>query len=211
MIFGVDQILTLIESQSYLAIFILMFLESVILPIPSEVVLPFTGFLIAIGKINPYLGFGDAVVASILGSIVGFLLGYFLGIDIFLKYSKKLGFKGLEYDRGIRWIKKYGNYFAFFTKLLPAIRSIAGIICGAFKMDIKKFIAYSSAGILLWSGFLIYVGYYLSSNWESIANIFEKAGVYVGVIFVLFFVLYIFRRNIASFFHFNGKKANKKK
>ncbi len=200
MIFGVDQILGLIESQGYLAIFVLMFLESVILPIPSEVVLPFTGFLIAIGKINPYLGFADAVAASILGSIVGFLLGYFLGIDIFLRYSKKIGFGDAEYEKGIRWIKKYGNYFAFFTKLLPAVRSIAGIICGAFKMDIKKFIAYSSAGVLIWSGFLVYTGYYLSSNWESIANIFEKAGLYVAVIFVLFFLVYIFRRKIFSAF-----------
>ncbi|MCW1295736.1 MAG: DedA family protein [Candidatus Parvarchaeota archaeon] len=206
MIFGLDQILAFLESNSYSAIFILMFLESVILPIPSEVVLPFTGFLIAIGKINPYLGFTDAVVASILGSIVGFLLGYFLGIEIFMRYSKKLGFKDLEYEKGIKWIKKYGDYFAFFTKLLPAIRSIAGIVCGAFKMDIKKFLVYSSAGILLWSGFLVYTGYYLSSNWESIANIFEKAGVYVAAIFVLFFLVYIFRKRIALILKINNKK-----
>ncbi len=205
MIFGIPQILSLIGSQGYLAIFVLMFLESVILPIPSEVVLPFTGFLIAINKINPYLGFGDAVVASILGSIVGFLLGYFLGIDIFLKYSKRIGFGTAEYEKGIKWIKKYGNYFAFFTKLLPAVRSIAGIICGAFKMDIKKFIMYSSAGVVIWSGFLIYTGYYLSSNWESIANVVEKAGVYVAVIFVVFFVGYIFRRRIFSLFKKNVK------
>lgn len=206
MIFGLDQILTFLESNSYSAIFILMFLESVILPIPSEVVLPFTGFLIAIGKINPYLGFTDAIVASILGSIVGFLLGYFLGIEIFMRYSKKLGFKDLEYEKGIKWIKKYGDYFAFFTKLLPAIRSIAGIICGAFKMDLKKFIAYSSAGILIWSGFLVYTGYYLSNNWESIANVFEKAGIYVAAIFVLFFLVYIFRNRIALILRINKKR-----
>ena len=206
MIFGVDQILAFLESNSYSAIFVLMFLESVILPIPSEVVLPFTGFLIAIGKINPYLGFSDAVIASILGSLVGFLLGYFLGIEVFLRFSKKLGFRDLEYEKGIKWIKKYGDYFAFFTKLLPAIRSIAGIICGAFKMDIKKFVAYSSAGILIWSGFLVYTGYYLSNNWEAIANVFEKAGVYVAVVFVLFFFVYIFRKKIALILRINKKK-----
>ena len=205
MFFGIEQILALIESQGYLAIFVLMFLESVILPIPSEVVLPFTGFLIAINKINPYLGFADAVGASVLGSIVGFLLGYFLGIDIFFKYSKRMGFKGLEYEKGIRWIRKYGDYFAFITKLLPAVRSIAGVICGAFKMDIRKFIAYSSAGILIWSGFLVYTGYYLSSNWESIANVFESAGIYVGVIFVLFFAVYIFRRRLSRMFGIKRK------
>ncbi len=206
MIFGINEILSLIESQSYIAIFVLMFLESVIFPIPSEVVLPFTGFLIAMGKINPYLGFADAVVASILGSIVGFLLGYFLGIDIFLKYSKKFGFREREYEKGIKWINKYGNYFAFITKLLPAIRSIASIICGALKMDFKKFVGYSSAGILIWSGFLVYTGYYLSNNWESIANIFEKAGVYVGAVFVIFFLVYIFRKRIASIFRIKGNK-----
>ncbi|EEZ92980.1 MAG: SNARE associated protein [Candidatus Parvarchaeum acidiphilum ARMAN-4] len=206
MFFGLDQILAFLESNSYSAIFVLMFLESVILPIPSEVVLPFTGFLIAIGKINPYLGFSDAVAASILGSLVGFMLGYFLGIEIFMRYSKKLGFKDLEYEKGIKWIKKYGDYFAFFTKLLPAVRSIAGIICGAFKMDIKKFLVYSSAGILIWSGFLVYTGYYLSNNWEAIANVFEKAGVYVAAVFVLFFLIYIFRKNIASILRMNKRK-----
>jgi membrane protein DedA with SNARE-associated domain len=206
MFFGLDQILAFLESNSYSAIFILMFLESVILPIPSEVVLPFTGFLIAAGKINVYLGFTDAIVASILGSIVGFLLGYFLGIEIFMRFSKKLGFKTLEYEKGIKWIKKYGDYFAFFTKLLPAVRSIAGIICGAFKMDIKKFLVYSSAGILIWSGFLVYTGYYLSNNWESIANVFEKAGVYVAAIFVIFFLVYIFRKRIALILRINKKK-----
>ena len=91
-----------------------MFLESVILPIPSEVVLPFTGFLIAINKMNPVLGFGDAVVASLLGSLVGYLLGYFLGVDIFLRYSKRIGFGEEEYKKGIVWIKRYGNYFTWY-------------------------------------------------------------------------------------------------
>jgi membrane protein DedA with SNARE-associated domain len=100
----------------------------------------------------------------------------------------------------MKWIKRYGDYFAFFTKLLPAVRSIAGIICGAFKMDIKKFIAYSSFGVLIWSGFLVYTGYYLSNNWESIANIFEKIGVYVAALFVLFFLFYIFRKRIYVIF-----------
>ena len=200
MLFGLDQIILFIANYSYVAVFVLMFLESVILPIPSEVVLPFTGFLIAINKMNPVLGFGDAVVASLLGSLVGYLLGYFLGVDVFLRYSKRIGFGEEEYKKGIIWIKKYGDYFAFITKLLPAVRSIASIICGAFKMDMKKFVAYSSAGILIWSGFLIYLGYYLSSNWESIAGIFEKAGVYVAAAFVLFFLLYIFRKKIARAF-----------
>ena len=93
---SINFILSLIENNGYTAIFILMLLESIILPIPSEVVLPFTGFLISIGKLNFYLGFTDAVIASLLGSIIGYLLGYFLGIDIFIKASKKFGFKEIH-------------------------------------------------------------------------------------------------------------------
>ncbi|MDP8012487.1 MAG: hypothetical protein RAK22_00075, partial [Nanoarchaeota archaeon] len=86
-----------ISSYSYVAIFLLMFLESMIFPVPSEVVLPFTGFLIAVGVIDPYLGFADAVIASLVGSTAGYFLGYFLGIDLFLRNIKKIGLRGREY------------------------------------------------------------------------------------------------------------------
>ncbi len=195
---SINFILSLIENNGYTAIFILMLLESIILPIPSEVVLPFTGFLISIGKLNFYLGFTDAVIASLLGSIIGYLLGYFLGIDIFIKASKKFGFKGLEYEKGVKWFRRYGDYFAFITKLLPAVRSVASIICGAFEMELKKFIAYSSAGIIIWSGLLIYTGFYLSNNWDKVAAFIQSLGVYVIVLFLAFFLIYIFRKQIIS-------------
>lgn len=201
---SVDSIIALISQYEYIAIFVLMLLESIIFPIPSEIVLPFTGFLIALNKINPYLGMADAVAASILGSVIGYYLGLFLGVDIFLKYSRRAGLKEETYHSGIAWIRRYGVYFAFISKLLPAIRSVASIICGAFKMDFKKFVVYSALGIAIWSGVLIYIGYSLTSRWMSagydIASITPYVGAAAAVILVYFLrkpIINLFRRRSA--------------
>ena len=144
MIFGLDWITAIMQQYGYLAIFILMFLESTFAPIPSEIVLPFAGALVALGIINPILGFLDALIASVIGNVVGFWVGYFLGIKVVLKYGKNLGFKMETYINGEHWIKRYGSPFAFISKLLPVVRSFASIICGAFKMDFKRFLLYTS-------------------------------------------------------------------
>ncbi len=196
---SVNSIISLISSYGYIAIFILMLLESIILPIPSEIVLPFTGFLIALDKINPILGFLDALIASVLGSLIGYFLGYFFGIDVFLKYGRRMGFSEKSYYDAIDWMKKYGIYFAFISKVLPAVRSIASIICGAFKLDVKKFILYSSLGIAIWSFVLIYFGFELTNNWEYISNEIVIITPYIVVLFILF-ILFISRKHILNLF-----------
>ncbi len=189
-LFGIDQIIAFISQNGYLAIFLLMFSESTILPIPSEVVLPFAGFLVATGAINPVFGFLDAVIASLIGNLLGFVVGYVFGIDVVYKYGKRFGFKMDAYVSGERWIKKYGNLFAFVCKLLPAVRSFSAPICGAFKMNFKKFTLYTTAGIAIWSAVLMYVGFILASNWQSIANVIINSSVYIGIAAVLILLFF---------------------
>ncbi|MCL5009490.1 MAG: DedA family protein [Candidatus Parvarchaeota archaeon] len=191
MAFLLDQISVLIYQYRYLAVFVLMFLESVALPIPSEVVLPFAGAMIGLNILDPVIAFPIAVIASVLGSLVGFLLGYFLGVDIIFRYGKKFGFRMKSYSDGEKWIKKYGVLFALISKLLPAIRSISSIICGAFKMDIKKFLLYTTVGIIVWSAALMYAGYALASNWNQIASSIASSALYVviGSIVVLLVII----------------------
>ena len=200
MFFGLQEISTLVAQYGYLAIFLLMFGESVILPIPSEVVQPLAGVLAAAGELNVFLSFGDAVVASIAGSLVGYAIGFVFGIDVILAFGKKLGLRMKEYQNGIVWIKRYGDYFAFVTKLLPAVRSIASVVCGAFKMSIKKFTIYATAGILIWSAFLFSLGYYFSKNWAAVSNAIQASAVYIGAVFAAFFIIYILRKRIAKLF-----------
>lgn len=203
---SIASLTSFISTYGYIAIFISMLLESIIFPIPSEIILPFTGFLIAIGKINPILGFIDAITASLLGSVIGYILGYFFGIDIFLRYGKKIGFSEKSYYNAINWMQKYGVYFAFISKLLPAIRSIASIICGAFKLSPKKFILYSTLGILIWSSLLVYLGFVLTSNWIYVGGFIMASTPYIIVLSAIF-LLFLLRKYIINLLKkFFGKK-----
>lgn len=190
--FGIDQIITFMSQNGYIAIFLLMFAESTILPVPSEVVLPFAGFLVATGAINPVFGFADGLIASLAGNLLGFVLGYVFGIDVVYKYGRRFGFRMDAYIQGERWMKKYGNAFAFICKLLPVVRSFSSVVCGAFKMGIKKFTIYTTAGIAIWSAALMYVGFVLTDNWQSVANAVISASPYIGIAAIL--VLLFFTR-----------------
>ncbi len=185
----VTQILQLIVNYDYLAIFLLMLGESTFLPIPSELVLPFAGYLMAINAMNPVFGFADAVTAALAGSLINYVLGYLLGLKVVLKYGKKLGFKMNAYALGIKWMKKYGIYFAFISKLLPVVRSAASVICGGLNMDIKKFTLYTTAGIAMWSAVLIYAGYSLAENWKQVYSVVSAYLTYISAILVVLFIL----------------------
>lgn len=189
--FGLDQIVAFMSANAYLAIFLLMFGESTILPIPSEVVLPFAGFLVWSGAINPFLGFADGVGASLFGNLVGFLVGYVFGVDVVYRYGRRFGFSMKSYRDGEKWVKKYGYLFAFISKLLPVVRSFSSVVCGALKMEVKRFTAWTFAGIAIWSAVLMYLGYYVAGNWQEIVTLLTNVGLYlsiavvVGLVFLL--------------------------
>ena len=183
------QVLQLIVNYDYIAIFLLMLAESTFIPFPSELVLPFAGYLIAINAMDPVLGFADAVIAALAGSLINYAIGYLLGLKVVLKYGKKFGFEMKAYKLGIKWMKAYGNYFAFISKLLPVVRSAASLVCGAMNMDLKKFTAYTAAGISVWSAVLMYAGYAFAENWEQVYSIISTYLVYITLIIVFSFAL----------------------
>jgi membrane protein DedA with SNARE-associated domain len=190
---------SLVLSYSYVAIFFLMMLESIVLPIPSEIVLPFAGFLVYEGAIrDPVLAFIVAVVGSLIGNLIGFWLGYVLGVDVVKKHTRLFRISAGDYEKAEKWIKKYGNFFAFVSKLLPAIRSVSGIICGAFEMDLKGFIAYTAGGVLIWSAALMYSGYLLAKNWDMIASLIYNSS-FLVVVGALIVVLFILRKRISKY------------
>ncbi len=189
MVFGLDQLIAFMSQYGYVAFFILAFFETTLLPIPSEVVLPFAGALVALGVLNPFFVFADVVTGNLAGNLFGYFVSYFLGIDVVLKYGKRFGFKMDNYVKAEAWVKKYGVWFAFITEILPVVRSVTSIVCGAFKMNLKKFIIYTFAGFTIWAGVLMYIGFVLANNWQMIANLLSVYGVYIGVIIVIIGVI----------------------
>lgn len=191
-------IIQLIEQTSYIGIFILMFLESALIPIPSEITMPFSGFLAASGKLN----FWGIVITGTLANLAGSLLAYYIGylleetilIGLIKKYGKFLLITVDDYNKAYKWFTKYGDKIIFISRILPAVRTVISLPAGAFKMDIKKFIFYTTIGCFIWSAFLTYIGVTLGENWNSLEKYFREFQILIMVLFVFMVIFYINRK-----------------
>jgi len=157
----------IIQHLSYVGIFILMTLESMVAPVPSEMVMPFAGFLIVTGHFD-WVG---VMVASSLGSIVGSLLSYgmgMLGEPVVLRYGRYL----LLNPHHLEWTKnffaRYGKITIFISRFIPVVRHLISIPAGLARMPLGPFILYTAVGASLWNGFLTFLGMRLKENWHII-------------------------------------------
>ncbi len=156
-----------INQCSYVGIFLLMTLESMVAPIPSELVMPFAGFLIFTGHFDVV----PVMVASCLGSIVGSLLSYGmgrLGEPVVLRYGRYL----LLNPHHLEWTKnffdRHGGKTIFISRFIPVVRHLISIPAGLARMSLIPFILYTAVGATLWNGFLTYLGVRLKENWRII-------------------------------------------
>lgn len=192
-------IINFIESTTYLGIFILMALESALIPIPSEITMPFSGFLASQGKLSFLWVVVDGTIANLAGSYIAYYIGYFLEETVLLNLIKKYGkfilISEHDYHKANKWFDKYGDKVIFASRLLPGIRTVISLPAGMFKMEIKKFTIYTIVGCLIWSTLLTYVGYVLGENWNSLETYYRKFEIAIAVLLILSAVWYI-RRHI---------------
>lgn len=181
-----------IKALGYPGVFFLMTLESVNIPIPSEVVMPFSGFLSLQGTFN----FWAVAAAGTLGNVAGSLLSYYLA-EWILRIRERYGFLRIvlsesHIDKTNEWFRKYGSYSIFFGRVMPIIRTFISLPAGIGKMNVAKFTALTFLGSLIWSVFLTYVGFFLGSNWDIIGGYFRKADIVVvgvALLAILYFLL----------------------
>jgi membrane protein DedA with SNARE-associated domain len=161
-----------VSSLGYAGIFSLMLLESSSLPIPSEVVLPFAGYLVSQGQLNFWMTISIATLAGITGSLIDYYVGL-KGVELIARQRilGKLPLNETRLETAKRWFKKYGVVAVFLSRLVPAFRTLISFPAGAMKMPLSKFIACTVAGCLAWNATLIYVGIYLGANWREIAGV----------------------------------------
>lgn len=161
-----------VQAFGDVGVFILMFLESSSLPIPSEVILPFAGYLIFEGSLNFWIVLAAATVAGLLGSVIDYYIGL-KGVQSLIKHKiwGKILLSTAQLDVAEKWFSKYGSLMIFVSRLIPGFRTTFSFPAGAVKMPMKKFIAYTTAGCLLWNVTLIYLGWFLGKNWREVAGI----------------------------------------
>lgn len=172
-----------------------MTLESALIPIPSEITMPFSGYLVSQGELNFILVVLVGAFANLVGSWIAYYIGYYLEETVLVNWIKKYGKFLLitvdDYDKARDWFIKYGNSIVFFSRLLPGIRTFISLPAGLAKMNIVKFSIYTFLGSLLWSAILTYIGVYFGENWHSIEPLYRKFEfviVAVMIIAVLWFL-----------------------
>jgi membrane protein DedA with SNARE-associated domain len=163
-----------IAQFGYAGIVLLMGLESANIPIPSEVTLTFAGFLVSQGKLNLHLAAFAGALGCLLGSIPSYWIGKRLGRAVVDKYGKWFLLGPRQVALGDRWMSKYGNSTAFFSRLLPVVRTFISFIAGIWKAPFWTFVLLTFIGSLIWSYALVYVGYVLGENWNVLRPIWEK-------------------------------------
>lgn len=191
-------IISFIQASGYGGIFALMAAESALIPIPSEVTMPFAGYLSSIGSFNIIVVILVGALANLTGSLLAYALGYW-GEDAFIrslikKYGKYLLISEHEYDRSEIWFRKYGEKIVFFSRVLPIVRTFISLPAGLAKMNIIKFSIFTFIGSLIWSTILTYIGYMLGQNWHSIEGVYRKFEYLVVIIVVAAVVYYIYHK-----------------
>jgi len=145
-----------------------MTIESAGIPVPSEVIMTYGGFMASQGKINWILAAIIGCIGTGLGSAIGYYIGAWGGKALVDKYGFLVGFNPQKMIWAEKWFCKYGESACFYTRLLPIIRTIVNIPAGLLGMNFYKFIAYSMLGAFPWCLLLSFLGYKLGKNWEKI-------------------------------------------
>ena len=187
----------LIQSLGYWGVFIGMTLESACIPIPSEIIMTFSGYVVWQGNTNmTLLGITlVGAVANLFGSLIAYYVGLIGGRPVLEKYGKYILITHSNLERADKWFEKYGYEAVFISRMLPGIRTFISLPAGIAHMDIKKFIIYTFIGSLPWTFALGYIGVLLGPHWDLIESYFHILDIVViiGIIGFIAYVIYKYK------------------
>ena len=189
-----DFVINLIGNLGYWGVFIGMTLESACIPIPSEIIMPFSGFVVWQGNTNMTL-IGITIVGAfgnLLGSIIAYYVGFKGGRPLLEKYGKYLLITHSKLELADRWFFKYGGRAVLISRFLPIIRTFISLPAGIAHMDLKKFMTYTFIGSLPWCFALGYIGTKLGPNWGIIQGYFHILDIIVeiGILVIIVYLIY---------------------
>lgn len=194
---------TLYGAVGYLGVMIAMAIESAMVPLPSELILPYAGFLVSdLSAIEPLTGrpwhFWIVVIVGTIGNTLGSLIAYAIGAwggrPFLQRWGKYLLIRQHEIELADRFFEKYGPATAFFSRLLPVVRTFISFPAGVARMPLGKFIFYSTAGAFLWSTLLVFAGQQLGENWVEIRHALQPFDLAIAIGVVALVLVFIWWR-----------------
>ena len=185
-------IVSVISSTGYAGVVALMAIESACIPLPSEVIMPFSGYLVLTGRFKLLW----VAIAGALGCNVGSAIAYYVGAlggrPLAERYGRYLLVSRLDLDRADRWFARYGDGTVFFARLLPVIRTFIALPAGIARMNFLRFNIYTFAGSLPWCLVLAYAGVRLGARWEILRDYFHRFDALIGVLLLAALVWFVY-------------------
>lgn len=203
-------IINIMEQVGYLGVFLLIAIENIFPPIPSEVILVFGGFMTTYTSLNIPIMILAATLGSLLGAIVLYYIGKIFNKErlkriVNGKIGKVLRLKASDIEKADKWFDTKGNKTVFFCRFIPIVRSLISIPAGMSEMPMQKFLLYTISGSLMWNTVLIIVGSIVGDKWETIVGYLDNFSNIILIILVIIFVVAMY-----YWFVIRKKKQSKK-
>jgi membrane protein DedA with SNARE-associated domain len=192
-----EAVINFISAHGYFGVFVLMIAENIFPPIPSEVVLPFVGHSVAKGELSFFLALLVASLGSFLGTLFWFALGWFAPAakleKFFRKYGGYVAISGKDFHKATDYFVKYEIPAVFFGRMIPGVRSVISIPAGSVRMNFKKFVVYSLAGLFIWNTALISIGYFALSDYTVVEKYMQPIGDAIIYLFIAVYLIQVIR------------------
>lgn len=186
-------IIVLISSGGYAGIVIAMAIESACIPLPSEIIMPFSGYLVSQGRFGLWqVGLAGAI-GCVVGSIIAYAVGRYGGRNFILKYGKYFLVSHRDVEAADRWFARYGQAVVFFSRLLPVIRTFISLPAGVSRMAFGRFVFYTLIGSYPWCYGLAWGGMKLGRHWETIGSYFHKFDLAIALLALAGIVFWVAR------------------
>lgn len=186
-------VISLISSLGYEGIALAMAIESACIPLPSEIIMPFSGYLVLQGRFGLWQAGLAGAIGCVLGSMAAYAAGFYGGRNFIWKYGRFFLISHRDVEIADRWFDRYGEAVVFFSRLLPVIRTFISLPAGISRMPFKKFVVYSFLGSLPWCTALAWGGMKMGEHWEGMRDYFHKFDAAIAVAGLVAITLWVIR------------------
>ncbi len=189
----IKETVAFIAKFGYWGVAIGMAIESCNIPLPSEVILPFGGYLVFTGRLDFFWTALAGTAGGTVGSIISYYIGLWGGRPFLLRYGRCFGISVHHFNLAEDWFLRYGEATVFFTRLMPVIRTFISLPAGISNMNFPRFVLYTFLGSLPWSLLLTYLGYKMGQHWENLKFWFHRLDI-LFVVGIIVLILYLWLR-----------------
>ena len=184
-------VIAMISKFGYTGILITMAIESACIPLPSEIIMPFSGYLVSTGQFSMLWVTMAGAIGNVLGSLMAYYVGVWGGRPFVERYGPYLLVSRRDLEMADRWFLKYGEAAVLISRMLPVVRTFISLPAGIVRMNVPKFVLFSFIGAVPWCYLLAYIGLKLGERWDGLHEYFHHLDVVIGMVLVLGFVYFL--------------------